>query len=189
MAKLNLSNTLLAGLLPIATVMVEGSGKLWDSTRDAFVLAAGEFPAGKDAAAAVRQVITDNLKANPKSVASYLQTCVWLADNGHDTARIATMSMGDATNARYPKAGEPGYLEAAAKKDKEATAKREAAEREALANQSPRGILLTRIARALADRDEVVLELIADEIDAMLAALDSEAAPVEAETEQEAEAA
>lgn len=183
MAKLNLNTALVAALSPLCAALVEGSGKLWNNARDAYVIALADFPAGKDAAAAVRQVITDTLKANPGSVKGYLSTLVWLSDNGRDAATIAAMSMADATAARYPKApkvGEPGYLEHVAKLDKAARDKREAQEREAAEKATPRSRILSEIAAMLAERDEATLSLIAAEIATALAALD---APAEGEPE------
>lgn len=97
---MKLTNDAAKALAPLALAIAGLSGKLWDQTRDAYNVARKFYGAGKDASAAVRQAITD-AKGNPGSVRGYLSTLAWLTDKGHDTA---TITMGQATDLRYPKA-------------------------------------------------------------------------------------
>src|SRR5690348_10003718 len=103
--KTNISNTLLAGLLPLCTIIAAGSGKIWDASRDAYVLARTEFSDPKAANQAIRQVLAENLKANPKTTGSYLGTLANLETRAKKTPEeIAGLSMGQATDILYPKA-------------------------------------------------------------------------------------
>jgi hypothetical protein len=188
MAKLNVSNTLSAALVALLTPVIAGAGKLWDGTRDAYVAARADF-SPEDAAKAIRQVISDSLKANPKSVASYIQTCIWLEKNASQTPEsLKSLTMGQATDLRYPKApkpGQPGYVEHAAKLDKAAKDKAEAAERAAAEAATPRSQLLQQIAKMLATRPDDHLSLIAAEIAAICETLD--AAPVDEQADSQEE--
>lgn len=191
MAKLNISAALVAALVPSLTVIAEGSGKLWDAARDSYLLALVDFPKPQDAVAAMRQVMTDSLKANAGSLKAYTSHLVWLSGDGKRTPeQIAGMSMQDATNARYPKApkpGQEGFVEYAAKLDKAAKDKAEQKAREEAERATPRSQLLSQIASVLADCSEDELSLFAAELIDWKAALRDKTPSEEAEVEQEAE--
>ncbi len=191
--KLVLSAALVAAILPLAQTIIEGQGKLWDASRDAFILAQGEFNDPSDAAKAVTVVITDQLNGNPGSARAYLSTLVWLVKNGH---KPEGLSMGQATDLRYPKQPKlkaddyEGKIKRLTEKAKARDEKRAEAEKaEAEANASdPRRAILSTIARILAPLDVTMLELVAAEITNAVQALtaaDNVAEEV-AEVEQEA---
>ena len=163
-AKLTISATLAATLAPLCQAIIEGSGRLWDNTRDAFHAAKAEHPAAKDAAAAIGVYIRDTLKANPGSARGYLSQLVWLADNGHDSKWFTSQ---DATNARYPERAKLAkgdlrgraaqmLLKADAKEAKEAAK----AEADAIASKDPRRLALSRLNAMLAPLSLSALEAV-----------------------------
>lgn len=189
--KLVLSASLVAAILPLAQTIVEGQGKLWNASRDAFVLASAEFKDPSDAAKAVSVVITDHLHGNPGSARAYLSTLVWLVKNGHNPAEL---SMQAATDLRYPKLPKlaaddfDGKIARLTKKKAERAAKAaKEAEAEAEANaKDPRRAILSDIARTLAPLDAEVLALVAAEVATIVAALTAAAKPTEAPAEDAA---
>lgn len=204
--KLNISAALVAAILPFGQIIVEGNGKLWNASRDAFCLALKEFPKPEDAAGAVKQVITDDLKANPGSARAYLSTLVWLASakdskgnkaGNLKAAAISELSMQAATDLRYPK--EPklaaddfeGKIKRLTEKKKaadKAKAEKDKAEAEADA-KDPRRTILRTISQMLAQRDATTLELIAASISETLKAIDESDAAAAAANGSEGESA
>lgn len=186
--KLNITTALAVTLTAFLTPVIEGNGKLWDNTCGAYNAALVDFPKPADAANAIRQHIKDTLKANPKSVNSYLNTLGWLVDNGHRDRIGSGIKMGEADALRYPKApkpGEPGYMEAQAKKNADAVAKKEQAEREAAERATPRSQLLSQIAQLLTGCDEAELSLIAAELASIVETLKGPTEVEEPEVEAE----
>ena len=199
-----LSAALRAALVPLATAVVNASGKVWESARDGFNLALVDFPEPKDAATAFRTVIVEDLKANAGTARAYISHLVWAAERGIDTSRF---TMADMTNARYPakapalKPGQPGYVEQAAAKDREAKEKAQKAAEEAAARaaaeaaqkaaeeaaKDPKKALLHAIAADLSKLDVVGLELIAPEIARLVGEIlgTETAEPVKDEDEQQ----
>lgn len=176
---MKVSNEATKAILPYAQTIATGSGTLWDATRDAFNVALRFYGAGKDAAAAVRGVITDELKGNPGSVKGYLSTLVWLRDKGHDSTKL---SMGEATSLRYPPKPKLSKLERAQAVIKEAQeAQAQEAEKDAT---DPRRPFLRTIHATLATCDAAELEVIAEELVKVIATLRAEP-----EQEQEGEQA
>lgn len=192
MAKLNITAALAATLTGLLAPVVEGSGKLWDNTRAAYAAALVEFPEPADASKAIRQHITETLKANPGSVKGYLSTLNWLASNGHRDAIGNGIKMGEAEALRYPKPakpGEDGFMAYAAKRDKDAKARKEQKERDEAANATPRAGLLRQIGQILGDCDEAELSLIAAELVSIVETLRASREEQEVEQEDEAIAA
>lgn len=188
--KLQLNEKLVSAILPLALVIVEGAGKLWDASRDAFVIALGEYHEPADAAKAVRQVIEDNAKGNPGSVRAYLSTLVWLASKkdgkGNKAGNlkadaIAKLTMGQATDLRYPKQPKlaaddyEGKIARLTEKKKAADKRKaEEAKAEAEANaKDPRRALLSVIATKLAGLDLTKLEIVAGEVVRIVDTLDA----------------
>jgi hypothetical protein len=189
MAKIKVSPALAAVLLPLATIIVTGAGKLWDASRDAFNAALADLKEPEDAAAAVKSVITDNLKGNPGSARAYLSTLVWLVKHGHDTA---TLSMQAATDLRYPKVkrlkpGEVGYVEQAAQRDAEARQKAEKAEAERIEAEkdNPAAGYLRQIVAAVSGLDVAQLALVTAELLSIVEAIKAEDAVTAEESEAE----
>lgn len=157
---------LIAALLPLAEVMVTGAGKLWDVSRDAFVIAKGYHGDPQDASTAIRTVIVEKVNGNPGSVKGYLSTLVWLDKNGHDYKGI---SKGDADNLRYPKQPKlapadtaEGIAQRRAKLDAKEKELREADEEAAKADKAdPRRVLLRQVSATIGALDLNSLEIVA----------------------------